>query len=136
MVVDTTETMVYPAVFTAARLMELTVSTRMTIEPWLMPLDSATASARNFSCSSARTAISTQVLVDPMSRPTRYLSFFDKRRSHLAFTYFCAPSFARHNRLSPDSKQLAGNTANPPTEHIRHWIATAQNFPPASGIFR
>src|SRR6516225_2131229 len=75
---DSTGTPETPSASSTARRMELTVASRFTMEPLRRPLDSAAPSARNFTCSSASSAISTQVLVLPMSNPTRYLSFFDK----------------------------------------------------------
>src|SRR5947209_20063461 len=69
-----------PSASSTARRMELTVESRLTMEPLRSPSDSAPPSATNFTCSSASSAIRTQVLVLPMSRPTRYLSFFDNRR--------------------------------------------------------
>src|SRR6266705_1547441 len=66
-----------PSASSTARRMELTVESRLTMEPLRKPFDSAAPSARNFTCSSASSAMRTQVLVLPMSRPTRYLYFFD-----------------------------------------------------------
>src|SRR5437868_10108549 len=81
-----------PSASSTARRMELTVESRLTMEPLRKPFDSAAPSARNFTCSSASSAIRTQVLVLPMSRPTRYLSFFDKPQ---LLSSKCANSFAR-----------------------------------------
>src|SRR5499433_2055000 len=78
---DSTGTPETPSASSAERRMELTVESRLTMAPLRRPLDSAAPSARNLVCSSSSSAISTHVLVLPMSSPTRYLSFFDKRRS-------------------------------------------------------
>src|SRR5438874_1264611 len=81
-----------PSASSTARRMELTVASRLTMEPLRSPFDSAAPSARNFTCSSASSAMRTQVLVLPMSRPTRYLSFFDKPQ---LLSSNCTNSFAR-----------------------------------------
>src|SRR5215467_16325156 len=78
---DSTGTPETPSASSTERRMELTVESRLTMAPLRSPFDSAAPSARNFTCSSASSAMSTHVLVLPMSSHTRYLSFFDKRRS-------------------------------------------------------
>src|SRR4051794_8379078 len=75
---DSTGTLATPSDSSAARRIELTVESRLTIRPLRSPLDSAAPSARNFTCSSSISAISTDVLVLPMSSPTKNLSFFAK----------------------------------------------------------
>src|SRR5262249_3010527 len=80
---DSTGTPETPSASSTERRMELTVESRLTMAPLRSPFDSAPPSARNFTCSSASSAMSTHVLVLPLSTPTRYLSFFDKRRSCL-----------------------------------------------------
>src|ERR1700676_369576 len=75
---DSTGTLATPSASSTARRMELTVESRLTINPLRSPLDSAAPKARNRTCSSTISAISTQVLVLPMSSPIRYLSFFAK----------------------------------------------------------
>src|SRR5579885_443685 len=75
---DSTGTLATPSASSTARRMELTVASRLTMRPLRSPLDSAAPSARKRTCSSATSAISALVLVLPMSRPTRYLSFFAK----------------------------------------------------------
>src|SRR5437868_11780209 len=67
-----------PSASSTARRMELTVASRLTMEPFRKPFDSAAPSAKNRNCSSASSAISTHVLVLPISSPTRYLSLLDK----------------------------------------------------------
>src|SRR6476660_9327468 len=76
---DSTGTLATPSASSTARRMELTVESRLTINPLRRPFDSAAPNARNFTWSSLISAISTEVLVLPMSSPTRYLSFFAKR---------------------------------------------------------
>src|SRR5215475_14246914 len=78
---DSTGTPETPSASSTERRIELTVESRLTMAPLRSPFDSAAPSARNFTRSSASSAMSTHVLVLPMSSPTRYLSFFDKRRS-------------------------------------------------------
>src|SRR5271163_2353177 len=72
---DSTGTLATLSASSTARRMELTVESRLTIKPLRRPLDSAAPSARNLICGSSISAISTHVLVLPISSPTRYLSF-------------------------------------------------------------
>src|SRR5262249_9214051 len=75
---DSTGTFATPSASSTARRIELTVESRLTIRPLRSPFDSAAPNARNLTCSSSISAINTDVLVLPISNPTRYLSFFAK----------------------------------------------------------
>src|SRR3989449_8530620 len=55
---------------------ELTAASRLTIRPLRKPLDSAAPNETNLTVSSSSSPIRAQVLVLPMSRATRYRSFF------------------------------------------------------------
>src|SRR5271154_1879435 len=72
---DSTGTFATLSASSTARRMELTVESRLTIKPLRRPFDSAAPSARNLTCCSSISAISTHVFVLPISSPTRYLSF-------------------------------------------------------------
>src|SRR5215467_7023325 len=73
---SSTGTLATPSASSTARRMELTVESRFTIRPLRKPFDSAAPSARNFKDSPSISAIRIEVLVLPISSPTRYLSFF------------------------------------------------------------
>src|SRR3984957_3132480 len=75
---DSTGTLATPSASSTARRMELTVESRLTINPLRRPLDSAAPRARNFTSSPEISAISTHVFVLPISNPITYLSFFAK----------------------------------------------------------
>src|SRR5271168_4934918 len=72
---DSTGTLATLSASSTARRIELTVESRLTIKPLRKPLDSAAPSAKNRTCCSSISAMSTQVFVLPISSPTRYLSF-------------------------------------------------------------
>src|SRR6266403_6124142 len=74
-----------PSASSTARRMELTVESRLTINPLRSPLDSAAPSPRKRNCSFSISASSTHVFVLPISSPTRYLSFFAKALSCFLF---------------------------------------------------
>src|SRR5436305_2566805 len=73
-----TGTLATPSASSTARRIELTVESRLTINPLRRPFDSAAPRARNLTCSSSISAMSTEVLTLPISSPTTYLSFFVK----------------------------------------------------------
>src|SRR6266568_725431 len=73
---SSTGTLATPSASSTARRIELTVESRLTIRPLRKPLDSAAPSARNLTTSPSISAIRIEVLVLPISSPTRYLSFF------------------------------------------------------------
>src|SRR5215472_5230052 len=73
---SSTGTLATPSASSAARRMELTVESRLTMSPLRKPLDSAAPRDRNFTISPSISAMRIEVFVLPMSSPTRYLSFF------------------------------------------------------------
>src|SRR5215471_5575944 len=75
---SSTGTLATPSASSAARRMELTVESRLTMSPLRKPLDSAAPRDRNFTISPSISAMRMEVFVLPMSSPTRYLSFFAK----------------------------------------------------------
>src|SRR5213079_3361517 len=85
---SSTGTLATPSASSTARRIELTVESRFTISPLRRPLDSAAPSARNFTNSPSISAIRTEVLVLPISSPTRYLSFFAKPPLPMNLFYF------------------------------------------------
>src|SRR5258705_7834245 len=82
---DSTGTLATPSASSTARRMELTVESRLTINPLRSPFDSAAPSARKRNCSFSISASKAQVFVLPISSPTRYLSFFAKTLSCFLF---------------------------------------------------
>src|SRR6202158_4518061 len=86
---SSTGTFATPSASSTARRMELTVESRLTMSPLRRPLDSAAPSARKRTWSSSISAISTHVLVLPMSSPIRYLSLFAKPAPALNLSRFC-----------------------------------------------
>src|SRR5215467_1288164 len=88
---SSTGTFATPSASSTARRIELTVASRFTIKPLRKPLDSAAPSARNFTRSPSISAIRTDVLVLPMSSPTRYLSFFTEPPLPSNSVFFLAP---------------------------------------------
>src|SRR5215472_13690959 len=93
-------TLATPSASSTARRMELTVASRFTIKPLRKPLDSAAPSARNFTRSPSISAMRTEVLVLPMSSPTRYLSFFTEPPLPMVvrFPCYCVFLFFRGSR--------------------------------------
>src|SRR5882724_4391418 len=82
---DSTGTFATPSASSTARRIELTVESRLTINPFRSPFDSAAPSARNRNCSFSNSASNAHVFVLPISSPTRYLSFFAKTLSCFLF---------------------------------------------------
>src|SRR5260370_25370056 len=82
---DSTGTLATPSASSTARRMELTVESRLTINPLRSPFDSAAPSARKRNCSFSISASNAHVFVLPISSPTRYLSFFAKSLSCFLF---------------------------------------------------
>src|SRR2546425_3287888 len=73
---DSTGTLAMLSASSSARRIELTAASRLTIRPLRKPLDSAAPNETNLTVSSSSSPIRAQVLVLPMSRATRYRSFF------------------------------------------------------------
>src|SRR5215472_14328717 len=97
---SSTGTFATPSASSTARRMELTVASRFTINPLRRPLDSAAPSARNLRRSPSISAMRTEVLVLPMSSPTRYLSFFTEPPLPMVvrFPCYCVFLFFRGSR--------------------------------------